>query len=185
MPTGASACSRSEIVIYTIGCLLSLGAQNLETFVLARCLQGFGIATTNLLAKAIITDSFAGKADARVYVHVDRVGLAPIVAPVIGAHLQEWFGWRACLVFLLVYSLVMWALLWRYRETLPKPVHLEPRTLMTNAGKVLAVVFQSCFLAQGCATASCSCSTSSGRSWCRPRCTSRRPSSAISRSGSG
>ena len=29
---------------------------------LARCLQGFGIATTNLLAKAIITDSFAGKA---------------------------------------------------------------------------------------------------------------------------
>jgi MFS family permease len=33
---------------------------------------------------------------------------------------------------------------------LPKPVHLEPRTLMTNAGKVLASpVFQSCFLAQG------------------------------------
>ncbi|MGR8025368.1 multidrug effflux MFS transporter, partial [Burkholderia cenocepacia] len=60
------------------------------------------------------------------------------------------FGWRACLVFLLVYSLAMWALLWRYRETLPKPVHLELRTLMANAGKVLASpVFQSCFLAQG------------------------------------
>ena len=44
--------------------------------------------------------------------------LAPIVAPVIGAHLQTWFGWRACLVFLLVYSFAMWALLWRYRETL-------------------------------------------------------------------
>jgi DHA1 family 2-module integral membrane pump EmrD-like MFS transporter len=77
-------------------------------------------------------------------------GLAPIIAPVIGAHLQTLFGWKACLVFLLVYSLVMWALVWRYRETLQTPVHLELRTLMTNTGKVLSSpVFQSCFLAQG------------------------------------
>ena len=139
------------LVIYTIGCLLSLGAPNLETFILARCLQGFGIATTNLLAKAIITDSFSGHALMHAFTYMSIAwGLAPIIAPVIGAHLQEWFGWRACLVFLLVYSLVMWALWWHYRETLPKPVHLEPRTLIANAGKVLgSPVFQSCFLAQG------------------------------------
>ncbi|CAB3788366.1 Multidrug resistance protein MdtL [Paraburkholderia caffeinitolerans] len=139
------------LVIYTIGCVLSLAAPNLETFVLARCLQGIGIATTNLLAKAIITDSFSGKALMHVYTYMSITwGLAPIVAPVIGAHLQTWFGWQACLVFLLLYSLGMWAVLWRYRETLPQPVHLEPRTLMANAGKVLASpVFQSCFLAQG------------------------------------
>jgi Bcr/CflA subfamily drug resistance transporter len=139
------------LVIYTIGCLLSLAAPNLEMFIFARCLQGFGIATTNLLAKAIITDSFKGQALMHAFTYMSIAwGLAPIVAPVIGAHLQTWFGWRACLVFLLVYSLVMWALLWRYRETLPRPVHLEPRTLVTNARKVLASpVFQSCFLAQG------------------------------------
>jgi Bcr/CflA subfamily drug resistance transporter len=139
------------LVIYTIGCLLSLAAPNLETFVFARCLQGFGIATTNLLAKAIITDSFAGTALMHAFTYMSITwGLAPIIAPVIGAHLQELFGWKACLVFLLVYSLVMWALLWRFRETLRQPVHLEPRTLIANAGKVLASpVFQSCFLAQG------------------------------------
>lgn len=139
------------LVVYTIGCLLSLGAPNLETFVLARCLQGFGIATTNLLAKAIITDSFSGHALVHAFTYMSIAwGLAPIIAPVIGAHLQTWFGWRACLVFLLVYSLVMWALLWRYRETLKRPVRLELRTLTANAGKVLSSpVFQSCFLAQG------------------------------------
>ena len=139
------------LVIYTIGCLLSLAATNLETFILARCLQGFGIATTNLLAKAIITDSFVGQALVHAFTYMSIAwGLAPIVAPVIGAHLQTWFGWQACLVFLLVYSLVMWGLLWRYRETLPRPVHLAPRTLMVNARKVLSSpVFQSCFLAQG------------------------------------
>ncbi|KWF37799.1 multidrug effflux MFS transporter [Burkholderia pseudomultivorans] len=139
------------LVIYTIGCLLSLGAPNLETFVLARALQGFGIATTNLLAKAIITDSFSGQALMHAFTYMSIAwGLAPIVAPVIGAHLQTWFGWRSCLVFLLVYSLAMWALLWHYKETLRQPVHLEPRTLMANAGKVLSSpVFQSCFLAQG------------------------------------
>ncbi len=139
------------LIVYTIGCVLSLGAPNLETFILARCLQGFGIATTNLLAKAIITDSFSGQALMHAFTYMSIAwGLAPIVAPVIGAHLQTWFGWQACLVFLLVYSLAMWAVLWRYRETLRRPVRLEPRTLMTNAGKVLSSpVFQSCFLAQG------------------------------------
>ena len=139
------------LVIFTLGCLLSLAAPNLETFVVARCLQGFGIAATNLLAKAIITDSFAGQALVHAFTYMSITwGLAPIVAPVIGAHLQTWFGWRACLVFLLVYSVVMWTLLWRYRETLRRPVRLEPRTLAANARKVLASpVFQSCFLAQG------------------------------------
>lgn len=139
------------LVVFTIGCVLSLYAANLETFILARCLQGFGIATTNLLAKAIITDSFSGQALMHMFTYMSIAwGLAPIIAPVIGAHLQTWFGWQASLVFLLVYSLVMWGALWRYRETLPRPVRLEPRTLVANARKVLSSpVFQSCFLAQG------------------------------------
>lgn len=139
------------LVVYTLGCLLSLAANSLETFILARVLQGFGIAATNLLAKAIITDSFSGQRLLHAFTYMSIAwGFAPIVAPVIGAHLQEWLGWKACLVFLLIYSIVMWGFVWRYQETLRKPVHLAPRTLISNAGKVLASpVFQSCFLAQG------------------------------------
>lgn len=139
------------LVVYTVGCVLSLIAPTLETFILARCLQGFGIATTNLLAKAIITDSFRGSALVHAFTYMSIAwGLAPILAPVIGAYLQTWFGWHACLVFLLIYSLVMWWLLWHYRETMPGAVSLAPRALMKNAGKVLSSpVFQSCFLAQG------------------------------------
>lgn len=139
------------LIVYTIGCALSLAAPNLETFILARCLQGFGIAATNLLAKAIITDSFSGQALMHAFTYMAIAwGLAPIVAPVIGAHLQTWFGWKSCLVFLLVYSLAMLGVLWRYRETLPSPVRLEPRTLLKNTAMVLSnPVFQSCFLAQG------------------------------------
>ena len=139
------------MVLFTLGCVLTLTASNLETFVLARCLQGFGIATTNLLAKAIITDSFTGMALMHAFTYMSIAwGLGPILAPVIGAHLQTAFGWRSCLTFLLIYSLLMWALLWRYRETLKQPVQLNPRTLARNARLVLASpVFQSCFLAQG------------------------------------
>ncbi|NUU01364.1 multidrug effflux MFS transporter [Herbaspirillum robiniae] len=137
--------------MFTVGCVLSLAATNLETFVAARVLQGFGIAATNLLAKAIITDSFTGMVLVHAYTYMAIAwGLAPIIAPVIGAHLQEAFGWRSCLVFLLVYSFGMWAVLWRYRETLAQPVHLHPKTLLKNARMVLSSpVFQSCFLAQG------------------------------------
>lgn len=139
------------LIVYTIGCALSLAAPNLETFILARCLQGFGIAATNLLAKAIITDSFSGQALMHAFTYMAIAwGLAPIIAPVIGAHLQTVFGWKSCLVFLLVYSLAMLGVLLRYRETLPAPVRLEPRTLLKNTAMVLSnPVFQSCFLAQG------------------------------------
>ena len=139
------------LAIFTLGCVLSLAATNLETFVFARCLQGFGIAATNLLAKAIITDSFSGQTLMHAFTYMATAwGLAPIVAPVIGAHLQAMFGWRSCLTFLLIYSFVMWAVLWRYRETLQQPVQLHPKTLVRNARMVLASpVFQSCFLSQG------------------------------------
>lgn len=139
------------LAIYTLGSVLSLTAPNLETFVLARCLQGFGIAATNLLAKAIVTDSFTGLALLHAFTYMATAwGLAPILAPVVGAHLQTWFGWQSCLVFLLVYSVVMWAVLLGYRETLPRPVPLAPRTLIANTATVLASpVFQTCFLAQG------------------------------------
>lgn len=139
------------LAMFTAGCLLTLAANNLETFILARCLQGFGIAATNLLAKAIITDSFSGIALMHAFTYMAIAwGLAPILAPVIGAHLQTGFGWRSCLTFLLIYSFVMWAVLSRYKETLKQPVHLHPKTLLRNAGMVLrSPVFQSCFLAQG------------------------------------
>jgi len=104
-----------------------------------------------LLAKAIITDAFKGRELMNAFTYMATAwGLAPIVAPVIGAHLQTWWGWRACLTFLLLYSGVMWALLWRYRETLAQPVRLDMRTLLKNSALVLrSPVFQSCFLAQG------------------------------------
>ncbi|MFJ9534297.1 multidrug effflux MFS transporter [Herbaspirillum sp. NPDC101396] len=152
----ADAYGRKKILVlgmlmFTCGCLLTLTANNLETFILARCLQGFGIAATNLLAKAIITDSFSGMALIHAFTYMAIAwGLAPILAPVIGAHLQTAFGWRSCLTFLLIYSFVMWAVLTRYRETLKQPVHLSPKTLLKNAVMVLkSPVFQSCFLAQG------------------------------------
>ena len=139
------------MILFSFGCLLALTASSIETFVLARCLQGFGIAASNLLAKAIITDSFVGQALMHVFTYLAIAwGLAPILAPVIGAHLQTAFGWRSCMAFLLGYSLVMWVMLWRYRETLKQPVHLELKTLASNTVMVLrSPVFQSCFLAQG------------------------------------
>jgi DHA1 family 2-module integral membrane pump EmrD-like MFS transporter len=152
----ADAYGRKKILVlgmamFTGGCLLTLTANNLETFILARCLQGFGIAATNLLAKAIITDSFSGMALIHAFTYMAIAwGLAPILAPVIGAHLQTAFGWHSCLSFLLIYSFVMWAVLSRYKETLKQPVHLNPKTLLRNAVMVLkSPVFQSCFLAQG------------------------------------
>jgi DHA1 family 2-module integral membrane pump EmrD-like MFS transporter len=76
-------------------------------------------------------------------------GLAPIIAPVIGAHLQEAFGWRSCLVFLLVYSFAMWAMLWRIGRHWPGRCTCIRPPCSECAHGAGSPVFQSCFLAPG------------------------------------
>lgn len=79
-------------VLATIACAL---APNIGLFVAARVLQGFSGAAGVVLARAVIADTASGpRAATLLGVLMAVVGIAPVVAPLVGATLAQAFGWR-------------------------------------------------------------------------------------------
>lgn len=87
--------------IATIGCY---HAQSIESFILFRFIQALGGCAGMVLTRAIIRDMYEKEEGAVFLSNMALVmGLAPIVAPSIGAYITSSFGWRN--IFLLLGSL--------------------------------------------------------------------------------
>lgn len=115
----------------SVGCAM---AEDFTVLLVFRAIQGIAGAGSMVVGRAVIRDVFAGpdaqKAMSRVML---MFALAPALAPIIGGHLQEWFGWRSVFVFLGLYALAMIVMiLWLLPETLPKE-HRQP----VHAGKMI------------------------------------------------
>src|SRR5579883_2759882 len=99
----------------------ALGASpSIAALIGARALQATGSAGTIVLARAVVRDLYEGpRAGRELSLMAAIMGLAPIVAPLIGGVLQTAFGWRACFVFIAAAGLVALAsAYWLLPETL-------------------------------------------------------------------
>jgi Bcr/CflA subfamily drug resistance transporter len=84
-----------------------------------RFIQGLGAGFMMVPARAIINDIFTGH-DAKKQFNYITISFAvgPIAAPFIGGYLQNYFGWQANFILLLVYILILLLIMLRvYRET--------------------------------------------------------------------
>jgi DHA1 family bicyclomycin/chloramphenicol resistance-like MFS transporter len=80
-------------------------APNVETLIAARVVQAAAMATVAVVPRAIVRDLHAGERAATMLSLMGMVlGIAPIVAPIIGSHLHVWFGWQANFVFVAAYG---------------------------------------------------------------------------------
>jgi DHA1 family bicyclomycin/chloramphenicol resistance-like MFS transporter len=85
-------------VLAAIGCALSTSVAELATF---RLLQGLGGCAAMVVTMAIIRDCATGAAAARLFSRLILVmGIAPIVAPLLGGWVLTQFGWRALFLLL-------------------------------------------------------------------------------------
>lgn len=129
-------------VLATIGCAL---APTIGIFIAARILQGLAGAAGVVLARAIIADSTTGPRTAKLLgLLAVIVGVAPVIAPLIGAGLAQLSGWRG--VFWTIAAIMAAVTLlaaWRIPETLPperrhptgvRPVLHAMRTLLSRRG---------------------------------------------------
>ncbi|WP_293935816.1 multidrug effflux MFS transporter [Iodobacter sp.] len=138
--------------IYLLGSVLLLLTHSFPLFIAARIVQGLGIACGSVVMKALAPDHFAGKQLAHVMTYmVIGWGMGPIVAPVIGAQLQSYWGWQSCLYFLLGYGVLLtFIVLFGLRESLQKPVPMKLKLIYANSRMIYANrEFQLCFLTMG------------------------------------
>ncbi|WP_051096166.1 multidrug effflux MFS transporter [Streptomyces sulphureus] len=96
-------------------------APTAQVLVAARFFQGAAGAIGMVLARAVLTDLFAGPELPRYFAVLSQIlGVAPIAAPVLGGAVLSVAEWRAIFVFLAAVGVaLLLAVVWRVPETLP------------------------------------------------------------------
>lgn len=104
-------------VAATVG---SAMAPSIEALAVFRFIHGIAAATGWIVSRAVVRDLFERREAARVMsVALFFHGLAPLIAPIVGAHLTVRFGWNASFIFITVYtSAVALVFLFMFRETI-------------------------------------------------------------------
>ena len=122
------------LVIYVIASLLCAFAMNETTLIMARVLQALGGCVGVVMARAAIRDSFDTATSAQALAHMTLIlGLAPILAPIVGAYLLQLLNWQMIFVVLAVIGLITLLLVhFSFKETLP-----ESRRLKLNAQQII------------------------------------------------
>jgi DHA1 family bicyclomycin/chloramphenicol resistance-like MFS transporter len=84
------------LALFLVGTLICALAWSLSMLILGRALQACGGCAGMVLGRAIIRDVFDRERSAGAIATVSMaMTLAPSLAPVVGAYLAEWAGWRA------------------------------------------------------------------------------------------
>lgn len=130
------------------GCAASVSVEMLSGF---RAVLGFAAASGQIVVRALIRDLFDREEGARRQTYVLAVhGLMPIVAPVVGAHVAAWLGWRAVFAMIAAAGCALALVFARsvgetLADELRRPLHLGQ--LVRSAGRVLqSPVYRANFL---------------------------------------
>lgn len=93
--------------IYAVTSLICAFSQNVETLIVARFFQALGSCAGMVVTRAIISDLYDHREAARAYsVLILIMGVAPIVAPVLGGQMAVHLGWRYIFYVLSILSVL-------------------------------------------------------------------------------
>jgi DHA1 family bicyclomycin/chloramphenicol resistance-like MFS transporter len=124
------------IVLYLAGVLGVLLAPNIAVFTVARLIQALGGCAAALIGRAMVRDLFHEREAARVFSTLMLImGLAPILAPLIGGQLLLVSGWQGIFYLLFGFAAIsLVAVVIGLPESLP-----EARRVRHGLGEVFAV----------------------------------------------
>lgn len=87
------------LVVFAIGSLLCAFAPSLPVLIAARVLQAIGASGPIVLARAVARDLYSGRRAGQELARMATImGLVPMLAPLAGALIALWFGWRGTFV---------------------------------------------------------------------------------------
>jgi DHA1 family bicyclomycin/chloramphenicol resistance-like MFS transporter len=109
------------LAVYVVTSAALVVADSIALFTALRVVQGFSAAAGMVLSMAILRDSYSGIAVSKAMARLMLVvGVAPVLAPTLGAQLLRFGSWRLIFGFLTVAGVLLLALAAvRLRETLP------------------------------------------------------------------
>lgn len=112
--------------LFLIGSVIAIFAVDINTLLIGRAIQGLGVGVSSLTGPAMMADCFEGNELNRVSGYYSTVySFIPISAPILGGFIQEYVGWQANFVLMLILAAVIYCLFWiKLPEThTPNPSH--------------------------------------------------------------
>jgi len=95
----------ASLLLYSLASIGCAMADDSNSFMLFRVLQGFAASGGFIASRAMIRDAHDAQAAHRAMAHVTLLfAVAPAIAPVLGAWLHDLFGWRSVFWFLTVFG---------------------------------------------------------------------------------
>ncbi|WP_328482290.1 multidrug effflux MFS transporter [Streptomyces sp. NBC_00377] len=109
------------LAVYVVATALCALAPTVELLVACRLVQGLAGAAGIVIARAVVRDLYDGLAMARFFSTLMLIsGVAPVVAPLIGAQILRGTDWRGVFLLLTGVGLLLAVVVWtRLPETLP------------------------------------------------------------------
>ena len=107
------------LIIFSIGCLLSIISKDYFLFLITRFLQGLGSGAAVVVSRAMARDFFEGRKLAQIMSLVTTIFiLVPVFAPSIGQIIISISNWKIIFVFMLFLSIILkLIILFKYLET--------------------------------------------------------------------
>lgn len=101
-------------LLYTLASLAAAFAPSVEAMIGARLLQALGASAGVVIARAVVRDRFDTEESARVFSLLFLVlGVAPLLAPLLGAVLLETAGWQSIFLVLALFGAGLGLAAWR------------------------------------------------------------------------
>ena len=122
---GRRPVAMTGVLLYMLGGLMAMLADNALLFIASRLLQGTAVCCSSVVAFTAVRDRLDGEASARTYSFLNgALNIVPALAPLLGGFLAQQFGWQAPFGFLAGYAALLLGVIWRYLpETRPANTH--------------------------------------------------------------
>lgn len=122
-----------------LGSLLAALAPNLDALIVARVLQGAGVAAGMVVSRALVQDRFQGPERTRVMAWFGMtMGLCPPLATLVGGQVHVHLGWRANFLLIGLLSAGLFAAAWRgLPRGAPAAATVSPSGAGGAAGQVI------------------------------------------------
>lgn len=143
-----------SLIGYGVASVISALSPSITAFIVARFLQGFAASAGVVISRAIVRDTFNGRALTKFFATLMLINnLAPILAPILGGAILTFTGWRGIFAVLSIIGFLFFIIiLWRFEESLPEEARV-PSDLGNTLRNFLSLLrnreFMGYALAQG------------------------------------
>jgi len=107
------------LCLYLVGSMLCAAATTIDYLIAARVIQALGGCAGMVICRAVVRDLFAPAQMARVFSALLLVmGIAPVLAPTVGAVIVDWQGWRPLFLMMAGFAILcLLGTLWKIPST--------------------------------------------------------------------